>query len=236
MAAPREPDPMVYPNPAFREERVEVLHAAIRELAFGLLVTRAEPDFLTSYLPFELDAGRGPLGTLVGHVARYNPHWKEAVDGTHALAVFQGPHAYVSPSWYPGMRDDPRQVPTWDYLAVEARGALTTFDDEARLLELVTRLTDRHESGRPDRWHVTDAPGDYVRAELHRVVGLELRIEKLIGRYKLSQNRSTADREGARAGLSAAASERERAVGRAIGTSGPKRPRSPATRGRNRRG
>lgn len=207
---------MAYPSPAFREDRADVLHAAIHELYFGLLVTHTESGFATSYLPWELDESRGPHGTLVGHLARYNPQWKVPAEGADALVVFQGPHAYVSPSWYPGKREDPRQVPTWDYLAVEARGKLVTFDDEARLHDLLVKLTDRNEKGREHRWHVTDAPDDYVRKEMRHIVGIELRIESLIGRYKLSQNRNAADREGARAGLAAAPTEREREVAKAI--------------------
>jgi transcriptional regulator len=207
---------MAYPSPAFREDRTDVLHAAIRELHFGLLVTHPETGFATSYLPWELDAGRGPHGTLVGHLARYNPQWQVPPDGAEALVVFQGPHAYVSPSWYPGKRDDPRQVPTWDYLAVEARGKLVTFDDETRLYNLLTQLTDHNEAGREHRWRVTDAPDDYVRKEMRHIIGIELRIESLIGRYKLSQNRNAADQEGARAGLAEAPTEREREVAKAI--------------------
>jgi len=207
---------MAYPSPAFREDRSDVLHAAIRELHFGLLVTRGADGFATSYLPWELDAERGPHGTLVGHLARYNPQWRVPEGGAEALAVFQGPHAYVSPSWYPGKRDDPRQVPTWDYLAVEARGTLVTFDDESKLHALLTRLVDRNEAGREHRWYVTDAPDGYVREQMRYIVGIELRIESLVGRYKLSQNRDAADQEGARAGLAAAPTERERDLAKAI--------------------
>ncbi|TAN07786.1 MAG: hypothetical protein EPN36_01485 [Rhodanobacteraceae bacterium] len=116
----------------------------------------------------------------------------------------------------PGKREDPRQVPTWDYLAVEARGKLVTFDDQTRLHDLLVKLTDRNESGRAHRWHVSDAPDDYVRAEMRHIVGIELHIESLIGRYKLSQNRNTADQEGARVGLTAAPTEREHEVAKAI--------------------
>ena len=207
---------MAYPSPAFREDRAEVLHAAIRELYFGLLVTRPQDGFVTSYLPWELDASRGPHGTLVGHLARYNPQWRVPSDGAEALVVFQGPHAYVSPSWYPGKREDPRQVPTWDYLAVEVRGKLVAFDEEARLYNLLTQLTDRNEAGREHRWYVTDAPDDYVRKEMRHIIGIELCIESLVGRYKLSQNRNAADQEGARAGLAAAPTGRERELANAI--------------------
>jgi transcriptional regulator len=207
---------MAYPSPAFREDRADVLHAAIRELHFGLLVTHPESGFATSYLPWELDAERGPHGTLVGHLARYNPQWQVPGDGADALLVFQGPHAYVSPSWYPGKQEDPRQVPTWDYLSVEARGKLVAFDDEARLRDLLARLTERNEAGREHRWRVSDAPDDYLRGQMRHIVGIELRIESLVGRYKLSQNRNAADQEGARAGLAAAPTERERDVAKAI--------------------
>ncbi|HEX7368710.1 MAG TPA: FMN-binding negative transcriptional regulator [Rhodanobacteraceae bacterium] len=207
---------MTYPSPAFTESRREVLHAAIRSLRFGLLVTRPDGGFLTSYLPWELDADRGPLGTLVGHLARYNPQWQVPPSGEPALAVFQGPHAYISPSWYPGKQDDPRQVPTWNYLAVEARGRLRIFEDEKRLYALLVQLTDRNEAGRAHRWRVSDAPDDYVRAEMHHIVGIELEIENLIGRYKLSQNRNRADQEGARAGLAAAPTQREHGLAEAI--------------------
>jgi transcriptional regulator len=207
---------MTYPSPAFREDRTEVLHAAIRDLHFGALITRPEGAFATSYLPWALDATRGPHGTLVGHLARYNPQSQMPGNGVDALVLFQGPHAYVSPSWYPGKREDPRQVPTWDYLVVEARGTLVTFDDEARLYNLLTQLTEHNEAGREHRWRVTDAPDDYVRKEMHHIVGIELRVESLIGRYKLSQNRNAADQEGARAGLAEAPTERERKLANAI--------------------
>lgn len=207
---------MAYPSPAYREDRPEILHAALQRMAFGLLVTQPESGFATSYLPWELDAERGPQGTLVGHLARYNPQWQVPQGGAPALVVFQGPHAYVSPSWYPGKREDPRQVPTWDYLAIEARGTLTAFDDDARLYELLARLVARHEAGRSPQWKVTDAPADYVRAEMTHIIGIELRIDSLVGRYKLSQNRDAADLEGARAGLAAAPTERERDLAAAI--------------------
>jgi transcriptional regulator len=207
---------MAYPSPAFREDRIDVLHAAIRELHFGALITHPDSAFATSYLPWEVDATRGPHGTLVGHLARYNPQAPTPASGVDALVLFQGPHAYVSPSWYPGKREDPRQVPTWDYLVVEARGTLATFDDEARLYNLLTQLTDHNEAGREHRWRVTDAPDDYVRKEMRHIVGIELRIESLIGRYKLSQNRKAADQEGARAGLADAPTEREHEVAKAI--------------------
>ena len=207
---------MAYPSPAFREDRLDILHGAIRELSFGMLVTHAADNFATSYLPFEIDAERGPNGTLVGHLARHNPQWRMPAAGVQGLVVFQGPHGYVSPSWYPGKMLDPRQVPTWDYLVVEARGTLVTFEDDVRLLALLNRLTDRHEAEREHRWRVADAPADYVRDEMRHIVGIDLPIERLLGRYKLSQNRNSVDRDGACAGLAAASTEREHDLAEAI--------------------
>ncbi len=206
---------MAYPNPAFREARIDVLHDAIREIAFGTLITHVNDDFAVSHLPLALDVQPEP-GTLLGHIARYNPHWRGIGEaGAPALAIFQGPHAYVSPSWYPGKREDPRQVPTWDYLAVHARGTLRVFHDEDRLFDLLKRLVERNESPRVGPWKITDAPEEYLREQMRCIVGLELRIENLEGRYKLSQNRDAADQEGARVGLSQG-NERERAVAEAI--------------------
>ena len=212
---------MTYPSSAFRESRAEVLHDAIRSIAFGTLITHASGDFAASHLPFELDARPAP-GVLIGHIARYNPQWREiGEDGVPALTIFNGPHAYVSPSWYPGKREDPRQVPTWDYLTVHARGTLRVFHDENRLFDLLRRLVERNESMRKEPWKITDAPEDYLREQMRYIVGLELRIEKLEGRYKLSQNRDAADQEGARAGL-ASGNECERAVAEAIAAYQPK--------------
>lgn len=207
---------MPYPSPVFLEDRLDVLHSAIRELAFGMLVTHGADHFTTSYLPFEIDAARGPHGTLVGHLARYNPQSQTAAAGVQAMVTFQGPHGYISPSWYPGKRTDPRQVPTWDYLVVEARGTLVTFEDDQQLLALLNRLTEHHEAGREPSWQVADAPAEYVHHEMRHIIGIELRVENLIGRYKLSQNRNAADREGACVGLTATPTEREHHLAEAI--------------------
>jgi len=212
---------MAYPHPYFREDRIETLHEAVRSISFGTLLTHANGEFVVTHLPFEVNAQPAPHGTLLGHIARGNPQWREVGEGIPALVIFQGPHAYVSPSWYPGKREDPRQVPTWDYVAVHAHGTLRTFDDPDRLHDLLSRLTLRNEGGRPKPWKITDAPADYLREQMRYIVGLELRIEKLEGRYKLSQNRDAADREGARAGL-ASGNERERAVAEAIGQCQPR--------------
>ena len=168
------------------------------------------------HVPVLVDRADGGYGVIRGHVARANPLWRAVRDGDQVLVIFQGPDHYVSPAWYPGKREDPRQVPTWDYLVVEARGTLVKFDDEARLYNLLTQLTDHNEAGREHRWRVTDAPDDYVRKEMHHIIGIELHVESLNGRYKLRQNRNAADQEGARAGLADAPTERERNLASAI--------------------
>ena len=206
---------MSYPSQKFLESRVDVLHSAIRDIAFGTLLTHSG-EFAVSHLPFELDDQPSPNGTLLGHIARYNPQWQGiAEQGAAAMAIFLGPQAYVSPAWYPGKRDDPRQVPTWNYLAVHVHGTLRVFHDEQRLFDLLKRLVERNESSRAEPWKIIDAPADYLREQMRYIVGLELRIEKLEGRCKLSQNRDIADREGARSGL-ASGNERERAVAEAM--------------------
>jgi len=185
----------------FREDDPARLHAAIEAAPLGTLVTLGPGGLAASPVPMLHDPAAGPHGTLLGHLARANPQWKDIAAGAPALAIFMGPDAYVSPSWYPGKAEHGKVVPTWNYVAVHARGALTFFDDPARLLALVARLTDRHEGGRPAPWKVSDAPPDYVQAQLRAIVGFELRIETLDGKWKLSQNRPEADRTGIADGL-----------------------------------
>ena len=190
----------MYNPPHFREERPEVLHQAIRDIAFATLVTEGQGGIEANHLPFLLDATRG---VLRGHVARANPVWKEARTTREALVIFLGPDAYVTPSWYATKAATGKVVPTWNYLTVHARGRLEFFDDAARLHRLVTDLTERHEAARAQPWAVTDAPSGYIDTMLKAIVGVELTITQLEGKYKLSQNRDAADRDGVRAGLAA---------------------------------
>lgn len=185
----------------FREDRVEVLHAAIREAGLATLVTTGPAGLQVSHVPLLLDPAPAPLGRLVGHVARGNPQWRVSPEGVEALAIFLGPDAYVSPSWYATKRETGRVVPTWNYVAIHAHGTVRFFDDRERLLDLVTRLTDRHEGGRPAPWSTADAPGDFLDGQLKGIVGLELDVTRLEGKWKASQNRGAADRRGVEAGL-----------------------------------
>ena len=188
--------------------------ASLGELASAVpatLVTLSGGRLTATILPLLFDPADGPLGTLRGHLARANPQWRDGFSGVEALAIFDGPDAYVSPRLYAATRRSGRHVPTWNYTTVQASGALGVRDDPAWLIEIVRRLTDRHEARWPDGWSVDDAPPDYIESELRAIVGIELRISRLEGKRKLSQNRAPADVDGVIAGLDAGA-PREQAV------------------------
>ncbi|WP_137126589.1 FMN-binding negative transcriptional regulator [Roseomonas sp. HF4] len=204
----------MYNPPAFREDRPEVLHGIMRAARLALLVSAA-PDGgapEATHLPLVLEAAEGPHGTLYGHVAKANPHWRGLAAAGVARAIFPGPEAYVSPSLYASKQEHGRVVPTWNYVAVHAIGAVEVIEDGERLHALVSRLTERHESPRAAPWAVTDAPAAFVAGQLKGIVGVVLRIGTLIGKRKLSQNRSEADRAGVVAGLAASEDPADRAV------------------------
>lgn len=193
----------MYPNPAFRLDHLPSLHQHLQTHALALLVSQSASGPQVSHLPLWLDPDEGPYGTLYGHLACSNPQATALVEQGQVLAVFQGPQAYVSPSFYPGKAEHGRVVPTWNYQAVHARGTVEVFDDPERLLPLLERLTDQHEAGRAQPWRVQDAPADYLQGMLRAIRGLRLPIDDLQGIAKLSQNRNAADREGVRQGLAA---------------------------------
>jgi len=153
-------------------------------------------------LMWERGSGDGAHGTLRGHVARANPVWRAAAD-TEVLAVFQGPQAYITPSWYPSKAETAKVVPTWNYAVVHMHGRLRITEDSAWLRALVERLTDTHEAARAQRWQVGDAPADYIEMMLRAIVGIEIEVTRLQGKWKVSQNRTAADRGGVAAGLGA---------------------------------
>lgn len=172
----------------FREDRPEMLHDAMRRIGFATLVT-ANLD--ANHLPMLLDGN-----VLRGHVARANPVWKSG-EGK-GLAIFLGPHAYVSPNWYPSKLETGKAVPTWNYIAVHARGTIRWVQDADWLRANVTALSNTHESGRAAPWQISEAPESYIETMLRGIVGFELVIETLEGKYKLSQNRDAADRAAVR--------------------------------------
>jgi len=189
----------MYNPPHFQETRTEVLHRAMRGIGFATLVSAEAGDIATTHLPLLLDENDGALGTLSGHFARPNPHWKQM--GATALAMFLGPHFYVSPSWYATKQESGKVVPTWNFIAVHARGQVQIHDDAAWLQAHLQRLTAAQESGRAHPWAVQDAPESYVTALKRGIVGFSLKITALEGKWKMSQNRGPADRAGVRAGL-----------------------------------
>ncbi|HEY2559716.1 MAG TPA: FMN-binding negative transcriptional regulator [Caldimonas sp.] len=186
----------------FNEARPAVLRAFVRDHPLGLLVTQSRGgDIDANSVPFILDADGDAPGVLRAHVARANPVWTTARDDVDALVVFQGPQGYVSPGWYPSKAEHGKVVPTWNYLMVQARGRLRAIDDRAWLRDFVTRLTARHESGRAMPWAVGDAPADFIDTMLGAIVGIELPLSSLVGKWKVSQNRGEADRAGVIEGL-----------------------------------
>jgi transcriptional regulator len=192
----------------FKEERVEVLQRAIETISFGTFVTSGKSGLLASHIPMMVERSEGAFGTIQGHLARGNNQWRDTNAGSHALAMFVGPHAYISPSWYQTHRDDGKVVPTWNYIAIHASGRPVFFDDAERLLRFVTKLTVHFEDTYSSRWSVADSPEDYVASQLKAIIGFEMPIESLEGKWKLGQNRPEADRKGAIEGL------RNRAAGR----------------------
>jgi transcriptional regulator len=199
----------MYLPSAFRQDELAELHAQMRANPFALLTSAGAEGVQASHLPLLLAPGEGEFGTLYGHFARANPHWRELQGGAEALAVFSGPDAYISPSWYAAKAEHGKVVPTWNYIAVHARGPVELIEEPARLLQIVSRLSDQHESGRARPWAVSDAPRDYIDTMLRAIVGFALPIRRLEGKWKLGQNRSAVDQAGVRDGLNDSTAARD---------------------------
>ena len=187
----------MYLPPHFAENSAEELQRIMRESPLGALVTHTGTGFDANHIPWELDAERGTLGTLQGHVARANPLWREVPDGSAVLVIFRGSEGYISPSWYPSKHETHRHVPTWNYEVVHAHGKLRIIDDERFVRGIVSRLTRRHEAAEPRPWKMGDAPSDYLGQMLTMIVGVEVEITRLEGKRKLGQNREARDVQGA---------------------------------------
>jgi transcriptional regulator len=190
----------MYAAQQFAQDNVSIMRAYLVEHPFGALVADTADGLSVDHIPLEFDAASGSKGRLVGHIARSNPLWRGFESGP-ALAVFSARHGYVSPDWYVSKAADPRVVPTWNYAAVHVSGTLRFFHDADRIKELLVRLTDRFESARPTPWRMSDAPAEFIDGLVGSVVGMELQIERMQGKWKLSQNRSREDRDGVMAGL-----------------------------------
>lgn len=180
----------------FDESRTAELHGFIEQHPLAVIVAATAKGILANHVPLMLEQGAGGLGTLQGHIARANEMWQEAPAGAEVLAIFQGPSQYISPNWYPSKREHGRVVPTWNYAVVHGRGSITWHHDKAWLRDLVTRLTERHERTQASPWRVGDAPEAFIQQMLGAIVGFEIPLTSLNGKWKLSQNRSPAERAG----------------------------------------
>ena len=181
----------------FEQHDTEALRALMREHPLATLVSLQADGPTADHVPLEFDAA---TRTLRGHVARANPLWRVA-GGQAVLAVFCGPQTYVTPSWYASKAATHKVVPTWNYTVVHAHGTLQVIEDAPWLHDLVSRLTRHHESPRARPWAVSDAPDDYVQPMLRAIVGIQIPVDRLVGKWKVSQNRSAADRQGVAQGL-----------------------------------
>ncbi len=197
----------MYEPPLHREDDLMKQHALIRARPLGLLVSHGPQGLVANAIPFLVDAAASKLGTLRAHMARANPQWRDLAENPEALVVFQGPDHYVSPSWYATKRETHKVVPTWNYVMVQARGAAKVFADDAWLSRQIEALTRSQEAARTEPWAVADAPADFVAAQRKAIVGIEIEIADIRGKWKTSQNRSAADRAGVVAGLEALGDE-----------------------------
>lgn len=191
----------MYTPSQFEESRPEVLHQLIREHPLGALVTMTPDGLNANHLPFEVDCAPAPFGTLRAHVARANPVWRDLVPEHDALLIFQGAQAYISPAWYPTKSETGRVVPTYNYMVVHAYGRVRVVDDAAWLHALLERQSATHEAGRTLPWKMEDAPPDYIEKLLTALVGIEIEITRLVGKWKVSQNQPQVNRVGVEQGL-----------------------------------
>ena len=203
---------MYLPN-SFAERDLPTLFAFMEAHPLAALVTTSPTGLFATHLPLILDRSAGPIGTLFGHVARANPHSRYVSEGAdEALVIFTGPDAYITPEWYRTKQETGRVVPTWNYIAVHVYGTLHMRDDPAFLRPHLERLTRQHESTRPTPWQVSDAPAEYIDKQLKAIVGVELEITRLEGKWKMSQNRSAADIDGVIHGLGESEAARDQTV------------------------
>ena len=194
----------MYQASHFEESRPDVLQQLLRDYPLGALVTVTAGELNANHIPFEYDPqpqDDAPHGVLRAHVARANPVWRDFSTELDALVIFQGPQAYISPNWYPTKQQNGQVVPTYNYMVVHAYGSMRAIEDKSWLRALVGRLTDRHEAAQAAPWKVADAPDDYIDKMLGAIVGIEIPVHKMIGKWKVSQNRVATDRAGVVSGL-----------------------------------
>jgi len=202
----------VYVPKHFEETRLDVLHGLIKSHPFASLVTLGSDGLIVNHVPFMIDPTRGEFGTLRAHVARANPLWQQFSTAVESVVIFQGPQAYISPTWYPSKHEHGKAVPTWAYAVVHAYGLPRAIEDAAWLLNMVTELSNVHESSQALPWKVSDAPQEYINRLVERIVGIEIPISKLIGKWKVDQPKPTPDKLGAVAGLESRNTDESRAM------------------------
>ena len=202
----------MYEPPLHRNEDREAILSLIRAHPLGLLISHGAQGLEANSIPFLIDPAASKFGTLQAHMARANGQWRSLGEADDVLVVFQGPDHYITPAWYQTKRETGKVVPTWNYVAIHAYGRVRFFEDAHRLLALVTRLTESHEAKRAAPWAVSDAPDEFVRAQLRAIVGFTVPIARLEGKWKMSQNRNEADRAGVRDGLARESSPANDAV------------------------
>lgn len=188
---------------SFAETRIEVLQGLIRSRPLATFIVASDDNIIVNHMPLMLDAGAGKYGVLKGHVPRGNLLW-QCLDGRHkALAVFHGPETYITPLWYPSKQEHGKAVPTWNYVVVHAHGYPGAVHDAGWLLEHLNAMTDQQEAANAEPWSVADAPSDYVAMMVRNVVGIEMPVSAIEGKWKVSQNRPEADRLAVAAALHA---------------------------------
>jgi transcriptional regulator len=193
----------MYQPPHFREDRIEVQHGLIRSHPLGLLVTAGGGGLMANAIPFLVYPDESGFGTLRAHVARGNPQWRDLAAVEECLVVFQGPHSYVSPSWYATKQETGKVVPTWNYVTVHAWGRPRVIEDAAWLRRQLDDLTASQENRRAPPWAVGDAPAPFIASQMKGIVGVEIPVARIEGKWKVSQNRADSDRAGVVAGLTA---------------------------------
>jgi len=191
----------MYIRSQFEETCTDTLHELMRRHPLGTLVTLGNGSLNADHVPFEIDDGAGPFGMLRAHLPRANPAWREASAEVDALIVFQGPQTYITPSWYATKKENERVVPTYNFMVVHAYGPLRVIEDAAWLRAHLERLTDRFEKGRESPWKVSDAPDEFIAKLLPVLVGIEIPISRLLGKWKVSQNQPPVNRASVECGL-----------------------------------
>ncbi len=185
----------MYIPKANEEKRIPVLHELISSHPFGCLVTLGAVGLFASHIPMLLEQDGSQFGTLKAHISRANKQWSDLTPSVDALAIFSGDHHYISPSWYPGTREHGKEVPTWNYAVVHAYGPLNVIEDPSWLLAHLEKLTETHEAGSEVPWKVSNAPAEFIAQQLDGIIGLEIPIRRLEGKWKVSQNKSERDRK-----------------------------------------